>query len=428
MDSSLSNTASAPPQKAGFFYGWIVVIALTVVMTIINGAYFSFGVFLKPISEEFDWTRATTSGAFSTCLWVSGLLGILTGALTDKYGPRMVIIVGALLGGLGYLLLSYTGALWHLYVGFGIMVAVNKSTCWTPLMATTSRWFTKRRVLALGIVTAGVGLGQMLIPPLAAHLIEGYDWSTAYRVIAIMIWVIPTSAAMLVRRSPQDMGLLPDGKTQGSNTAVRERQTETVEMKEWSHREAVRTLPFWLLVFIHLMHAASYLIVMAHIVARATDVGIAATSAALILTFIGGATILSRIVVGGISLKVGSRVILLSCLILMAVALFCFVWVRDLWMFCALGVLFGFGYGGSGTIGVSLVSELFGLRSVGVILGFTGFGWNTGCAIGAFLGGYIFDITGSYITAFVVGGVVALIGAMLVFFLRAPKRLSQKVA
>ncbi len=422
MDSSLSNADNAPPQKAGFFYGWIVVIALTVVMTIISGAHFSFGVFLKPISEQFHWTRAMTSGALSTCLWVGGLLAILTGALTDKYGPRMVIIVGALLGGLGYLLISHTSALWHLYVGLGVIVAIGRSTAWTPITATVSRWFTKKRVLALGIVTSGIGLGQMLIPPLAAHLIARYDdWRPAYRVIAVMIWVIPTLAAVLIRRSPQDMGLLPDGKTQGSDTAVRERQTEPVEMKEWSQREVVRTLPFWLLVFINLVVAATLHVVIIHVVAYATDVGIEPTSAVLVLTFIGGADILSRIVVGGISLKVGSRVILLSSLILLAVTLFCFPWVRDLGMFCAVGVFFGFGLGGTSPPLTSLVSELFGLRSVGIIMGLIGVGWAAGCAIGAFLGGYIFDITGSYTPAFLGAGVVAVIGVMLVFFLRAPK-------
>ncbi len=404
-------------KREGFFYGWIVVIALTVVMAIIYGAQFSFSVFLKPLSEWFFWTRAMTSGALSTSLWVGGLLGILMGALTDKYGPRVVIIIGALLGGSGYLLISQTNALWHLYLGFGVLIAINTSTGWTPITATVSRWFTEKRVLALGIVTAGIGLGQMFIPLLATHLIAGYDWRTAYIVIAVLVWVIVISAAMLVRRSPQDMGLLPDGKT-----AVRkDERTEAAEVKQWSYREAVQTLPFWLLVAINVVVAGTLFLTGIHIVAHATDLEIGATSAVLILTFMGGANILAKIVIGFIAAKIGSKSTLLLCLTLEAVALFCFIGVKELWMFCAVATLFGFGIGGGAPPLTAMVAEFFGVRSVGVIMGLTGVGWAAGCAIGTFLGDYLFDISGSYVMAFLVGGVVTVIGMMLAYLLRAPK-------
>jgi MFS family permease len=403
-------------EKKGFFHGWMVIIALTLVMAIVYGAQFSFSVFLKPLSEGFGWTRAMTSGALSTSLVVGGLLGILMGALTDKYGPRIIIIIGALLGGSGYLLISQINALWQLYLGFGILIAVSTSVAWTPITATASRWFTEKRVLALGIVTAGITLGQMFVPLMAAYLVAGYDWRTAYIVIAVMVWVIVIPAAMPLRHSPQDMGLLPDGKTAASNGG----RTATAEVKQWSYIEALRTLPFWLLTAINVVVAATFFLTGIHIVAHATDLEIAATSAALILTFMGGANILAKFVVGPIASRISSKFALLLFLALEAVALFSFIWVTEFWMLCAVAALFGFGFGGGAPPMAAMVAEFFGVRSVGVIMGLTGVGWAIGCAIGTFLGDYLFDISGSYNLAFLVGGGVAVTGMMLTYLLRAP--------
>ncbi len=416
---------NVPPYREvkGFFYGWVVVMVLTLVMTMTYGAQFSFSVFLKPLSEWFDWTRAATSGALATSLWVSGLLGILMGALTDKYGPRIVIAVGGLSGGLGYLLISQTDALWQLYVGFGVMIAASTGATWTPITATVARWFNEKRVLALGIVTAGIGVGQMLIPPLAALLIEGFGWRTAYIIMAVTVGVIVISAAIPARRSPQDMGLLPDGKTGvGSTAARKDAPTGPMVTKEWSYGEAARTPAFWLLAAINAVVAATLYMIGMHIAAHATDIGIAATSAAVILTFLGGSNILSKLVGGGIAAKIGSRYTIFLFLVLETIALFSFAGIRELWMFFAAAALFGFGLGGTAPPLASIVAEFFGVRSIGVIMGLIGVGWAAGCAIGTVLGDYIFDISGSYALAFLGGGVVAAIGAVFTLLLRAPKR------
>ncbi len=135
---------------------------------------FLFQRFLKPISEWSGWVRTSISGAYAISLWTSGLLAVLMGTLTDRYGPRIVLALGGLFGGLGYLVLSGTGELWHLYAGF-FVIAVNTSACWTPITATISRWFSDKRVLALGIVTGGIGLGQMAMPPLSTFFIESTE-------------------------------------------------------------------------------------------------------------------------------------------------------------------------------------------------------------------------------------------------------------
>jgi len=387
---------------------------MTLVMTVVYGSSFSFSVFLKPLSEWFGWARTATSGAYAVSLWISGLLAVLMGALTDRYGPRIVLAIGGLMGGLGYLLLSNTSTLWHLYAGFAV-IAVNTSTTWTPIIATISRWFDEKRVVALGIVTGGIGLGQMLMPPLAAYLIEATGWRTAYIIIAAITWLVVIPAAIPARHSPQSVTRLADNNNAVNNGNERELQTT-----EWSLAEAVRTRAFWLLVALNITLAATLFMAGIHIAAYATDVGIAPTSAALVITCMGGANILSKIIVGGVAAKRGTRFAVFLFLGMETIALFAFAATRDLWMFFIVAMLFGVGIGGATPPLAAMVAELFGLRSLGIIMGVIGVGWAGGCSLGTLLGDYIFDTTGSYVPAFLTTGGLAVITLILVLFLRKP--------
>jgi len=158
-----------------------------------------------------------------------------------------------------------------------------------------------------------------------------------------------------------------------------------------------------------------------HIAAYATDVGIAATLAGTIMVFMGGANVLSKVVSGIIATKIGSKFTLLLFLVLEIIALFLFSMTRDYWMFCVVAALFGFSFGSAPPF-ASMVAEFFGLRSIGAIMGLLGVGWAAGCAIGTFMGDYIFDVTSSYTLAFLVGGGLTTIAAMIVFLLQTPEK------
>lgn len=396
------------------------MIALTTVMTVVSGAHFSFSVFLKPISESFNWTRASTSGAFAINLWVSGLLAVPMGILTDKHGPRVVIVTGAILGGLGYLILSGTGTLWHLYLGY-VFVSVLTSTNWTPIIATVSRWFDRKRVLALGIVTAGIGLGQIAMPPLAAYLIEEIGWQATYGVLAVVVWLIIIPLAMLARHSPKDKGLLPDGVA-SLDDANKESNKVTTAITEWSVTEVLKTSGFWLLLALNVVVAATLFMAGIHIPAYATDYGIAPTSAALILSFMGGANIASKLIAGAIAARIATKNTALLFLVLEVIALFWFAATRDLWLFFIVATIFGLGIGGSTPPLAALVAEFFGLHSLGIITGMLGVGWAAGCAIGTILGDYLFDITGTYVFAFLMSGIAAVAALVIVALLRKPQR------
>ncbi len=199
------------PTERRFFYGYVVVVAAFLTMVLMLGTFFAFGIFFKPLSTEFGWSRALTSGAFSLSMILTGVLGMVTGRVTDRFGPRVVVSGCGLFIGLGYLLMSQTSAIWQLYLFYGFIMAIGMSGAIIPQMSTIARWFVRRRGLMTGITISGVGVGTMIMPPLASWLISNYGWRNSYVVIGFMVLAGVVSAAQFLRRDPAQMQQLPYG-------------------------------------------------------------------------------------------------------------------------------------------------------------------------------------------------------------------------
>jgi len=401
------------------YYSWVVLAVSTLVMIGFYGTELSFGVFLKPILREFGWTRAVVAGAMSMVMGISGLVGIITGRLTDKYGARRIIAIGALFAVSGYVLMHRANSLWQLYVYFGLFLGICIATSWAPLIATVSRWFTERRVLAIGILTSGLTIGSTFVPPFIAHYITVYGWRVSFLVLALII-TVATIPAMFV------LGKNPPQDTRNVNHGVSKKETMVAEIKkpaqirEWSATEAAKTIPFIMLITIGFVTAAGFFFIAVHIVAYAIDIGITTTSAALILSLQGIGNIIGKLSVWPITKRIGSRITLFFLIGLQALGLFLLIWASSLWIFFALGAIFGFGNGGSVTIRMSIIPEFFGTKAVGTLVGIAGITWGLGGIVGPILAGYIFDITCSYDVAFLAGGLLLIIGMIAVFFLKAP--------
>ena len=349
-------------------------------------------------------------------LWLSGLLAVGMGIMTDRLGPRLVVLLGLLAGVGGHVIISQTKELWHLYAGFAV-TAVNTSSVWTPLVSTTARWFTHRRVLAIGIVTGGIGLGQMFMPPLANYLILNLGWQSAYLIIAIIIGAVSLPAVFLCRRSPQ----MDTYKPQAS---ADEQPDSTPLRRDMGFAESIRTLPFWLLFFINVAQASMLFMAGLHIVAHAVDTGVGASAAAFTLSFMGGANLAAKLFAGGIAARRGSTFTLVLFISAEALGLLIFVFARESWMFYLGSALLGLGIGGATPPLAALIAEFFGLRSVGIITGLTGVGWAAGCALGTIVGDMIFDATGSYSAAFLLGIGLAVAAGTMAVGLRHPKAAS----
>ena len=400
-------------KKPGFFYGYVIVLIGFFTMLLMFGTFYSFGVFFKPLSTEFGWTRATTSGAYSLAMFLSGLLAIVMGRLTDRFGPRIVMTLCGFLLGLGFLLMSQVSTVWQLYLFYGVVVGVGLSGAFVPPLSTVARWFVKRRGIMTGFVVAGIGVGTMIIPPAATWLIESWDWSTAYIVIGAVALVFIILAAQFLRLDPRQMGLLPDGEN-------KEAAGLNLHARGFSFREAMVSWQLWVLFAILFCFGYCLHTILAHVANYATDLRISATVAAGILAVIGGFSILGRIATGSITDRVGSKSPLIINLILMSGALFWLLVAGELWMLYLFAVIFGFAYGGLAAMESPIVAELFGLSSHGVIMGVASFGYTAGGAVGPLVAGRIFDISGEYQVAFLVCAVVCISGIVLAWRLNPP--------
>ncbi len=395
-----------------FFYGYAIVLAAFFIMMVMWGIHSSFGVFFKPLVAEFGWTRAVVSGAFSLCLIVSGLTAIVWGRLTDKLGPRLVVTAGGCFLGLGYLLMSQISATWQLYLFVGVIIGIGLGVAWVPLLSPVARWFVKKRGMMTGVVIAGVGVGIMIMPPAASWLISNYGWRLAYTIIGIVTLASVVPAAQFLKRDPDQMGLVPYGVDEVKI------DSPNLETGGVSLQEAIRTRQFWMLSAMWLCFAFSLETIFVHLVPYATDLGISARSAANILAISGGVSILGGIIIGNIADRTGNRPALIITSILFVGALIWLVVAKELRMLYLLAAIFGFGYGGLFAVESPIVAKLFGLSAHGAIMGSVGVGYMIGGALGPVLAGRIFDITGSYQTAFLISAAASVIALILTLLLR----------
>jgi len=399
-------------KKRNIFYGYIVVAAAFLITTISHGAQHTFGIFFKPLLEQFGWTKAATSAAFSLYLVLYGLLGIFVGRLNDRFGPRLVMTVCAFFLGLGYMLMSQVSAIWHLYLFYGVLIAVGMSGTWVPLISTIPRWFIRRRGMMTGIVTSGSGIGTILLSLGASALISEYQWQLSYIMVGAAVLVILALAVQFLRRDPQQMGQMPYGGTAGKKEAPDHPGEGMV------FREAINTAPFWMVCAIFFCFGFDLYTVMVHIVAHAIELGIPALNAASIIAVVGGVNAAGRVGIGSAGDWIGHLRCLVISFALITAALLLLLVAAEMWRLYLFGVIFGLGYGGLAALMSPVPAELFGLRSIGTIVGAVMCSFTLGGAIGPVLAGYLSDITGSYHMAFLVCFAVSVMGTILSILIR----------
>ena len=396
------------------FYGWVVLTACLIIGTLIFGTRYSFGVFFKSIESEFDLTRAETSGVFSAYMVLCCVFAIIGGWALDRYGPRIVTFLMGLFTGLSLLLTSQTNSIWQLFMTYSLLLAVGTGATYTILMSTTARWFDKKRGLALGIAGSGGGLGTVVMAPFATYLISSFDWRMAYIVIGLIAGLVIISLSRLLKKDPGEIGLLPDGVKSDSSEMVVPDKNDDAKPVSFSLIQAFRTRSFWFLGIVWLSFSLCLHLVLTHIVPHATDVGISAAEAAVVLGLTGSISIPGRLIMGGVSDRTGRKVSAITCALLQVGAMIWLAWAQDLWMLYLFAVVYGFAYGGFDSPVTALISDTFGPRSLGVIMGMLVVGWGIGAAIGPAVGGLIFDVSKSYFTAFLIGALVMLVATLFV--------------
>jgi MFS family permease len=394
-------------QHNKLYYGYIIASSAFFLQMLGIGANITYGIFFNSFLMEFGWSRTTVSGASSLFYFVYGLLGILSGRLVDKIGPRIVMTGCSIFYGLGYLLMSQIQSVWQLYLYYGLIVAIGSNAVDVATLSTIARWFSRIRGTMTGIIKVGAGVGMLLLPLVTSWLISGYGWRTSYIVLGGTLFVAVVVAAQFLKRDPSEVGLLPDGDERGGINKFNPEEGGV------SLQQAVHTRNFWMLAFICLSFGFCLQTVIIHSAPYAVDIGASPSTAAGILSIIGGVSIAGRVIMGGASDKIGNKRAYIICFSCFTIAFISVLAIHELWILYFFAVVYGFGHGGLWTLLSPAIAELFGMRSLGGIFGILNFVITSGGIIGPILAGYIFDITGSYQIVFSICLIFSIIAIIL---------------
>jgi MFS family permease len=423
-------------KRLPFFYGWVIVAVAFVCFAVSYATWHSFAIFYVAILDEFGWTRAATAAAFSAFTIVYGLSSPLSGWLVDRFGPRVVFPLSALLLGIGLLLTPRLTSIWEFYLLFGVIAALGLSGLGTvPTYALLNNWFARKRGTASGIALAGIGVGTLLLVPVLQAVINAYGWRTAYMVLAAsIIVVIPVLSIVFYRYRPQDMGLLPDGE-EGENskhtqTSKPRFQAESLIVdaewvgRNWTLLSAMRTGRFWMLFSGRLLELTVLQVFLTHQAVFFVDQGFDTLVAASVVAIVGIVGSVAKIVWGMLSDRIGREATYtLACVAgTVGVAIILTVnFQSPLWVLYAYALIFGFFYGAVAVMLPVISADIFHGKRFGSILGGLYIGGGSGSALGAFIGGYVFDMTGAYTWAFILSFPIMWMVSLL-YWRAAPRR------
>ena len=358
------------------------------------GLFFTFGVLFPEFEKEFGWSRAQISGASSTMFIVMGVLGIAMGRVNDQIGPRILLTASTVVFALGFILMSRMTALWHLYLFYGLLCGLGVAAHDVVVLSTVARWFTRGRGLMSGLVKTGAGIGQLIVPLFAAFFILRHGWRDATMVVGLVALIVMVIAAQVVRRDPKSLGLRPWGEDQ------KEVANDVTQEAGLDLKQAVRTRQFWLISMAKLADWYCLFTIIIHVVPHGIDQGLEPATAAIVLSVIGGCSILGRLVLGaGFDYLGTKRSLLIAFALLFLSVVFLQLLSDPRWLF-VFAFVYGIGHGGFFAIASPSVAEYFGTRSHGVIFGIVMFTGSIGGTLGPWLSGWLYDSTGTYDIAF----------------------------
>jgi len=381
------------PLRASF-YGYRIVAACGVIQAINLGGIFTFGVLFPELENEFGWSRTAISGATSFAFLMVGTCTILMGRATDWLGPRIVLTVAGALLGLGYGLFYRMEAVWELYLYYGLLVGVGLAAHDVCTLSTIARWFERRRGLMTGLVKAGGGAGQVVVPLVAAALIAGVGWRLTCLLFGLAAAIVLVAAAQAMRRNPAELGLKPDG-------VVEDKVSDAVQEEEGvSLKEAAKTRILWVLCIAKFCDLFCLFTVIIHIIPYSMDHGTEPAVAAGLLSTIGAMSIVGRIVLGGAFDRIGPRWSLLGCFAILTASLVMLQFAESTWSLFIFAIVYGPAHGGFFTITSPSMAEYFGTRSHGTLFGLVVCCGTVGSTLGPLVAGGLFDALGSYKGAF----------------------------
>ncbi len=412
-------------------FGWFIVGFSFITLALVYGIYYSFSVFFVALLKEFSWNRATGAGAFSLFMIVNSLIAPFIGKMVSSIHPKRVMIGGMVILGMGLTLSSLTQTWWQFYLFFSFVTAIGLgATGWLPNVVIVQNWFKERRGLAIGIISAGVGIGILICVPSAQYLILQFGWRVTYRIMAIFIPLVVISMAIFLLRNPpphsfpmSEMEISHKGPKEPSKTHGR------WSPQPWTVAQAIRTRVFWLLGFSFFLANLITQALFTHQVAFFVDCGLEALLASYLVGMIGIVSLGGKILWGTLSDRIGREITYtmgITCTILGILCLILFNYFSLPLLPYLYAFFFGMGYAVHAALPPLITADFFEGRGYGGIFGLHVFFIGIGGAFGAWFAGLLHDRFGSYLFVFIITIICAFFSCLNIWW-AGPKKIRMEI-
>jgi MFS family permease len=401
-----------PSGKPYLFFGWYVLSACFIILFFQSGARYAFSVMFKPMLADLGWNRTSLSGAYFLNMTFFALTMSIGGRLYDRYGPKWVILISTIFLSAGYVGITFIDTLWEFYICYGLLAAIGFGGASIPLVAALmSNWFEKRRGLAISLAISGNCIGQFLLVPVFTAIVMNYGWRISYALIGFIMLAVNTLLGLtVIRGNPADLGLQPYGRHELGQPRKGAAGSITGTMPEdLGLRMALRTYSFWLFLAIMFVCGSGDFLVTVHLMAFLTDFGITFKAAGNILALFGLLSLGGILIAGPASDRLGNRwPITLTFVLRFMVYILILKYPNEL-NFYIFALLFGFTFLITAPLTATLMGRLYGLSHVGLLSGFATTVHHLAGGFWAYMGGMVFDRTGSYRLIFVISAAMCLI-------------------
>jgi MFS family permease len=408
------------PTKTTLHYAWVVLAAACVLSIAARADSAAFAVFVEPLVQLFGWKRGDISFAYALAFLLGLPATIAMGWLGDRFGARPLMLAASLLISVGTVLMGTITELWQFYLYYALFVGSMGHAAFTVLLPVIlTRWFKRHMGLAVGCYWAALGAGPVLFAPLFSWLIETRGWHQAFTYIGVSLGLVLFAFSLLIRGRPSEKGLTALGDEEGE----RPRSAAAAAVPAVKLRDLLRERPVWYLMGVHHLGCAGHAVILAHGVSMAHIAGVPMIEAAGVLSVIAGFSAFSRFAFSLLTERFGGRACLTVAMFGQSTSILILLVASEAWHFYAFAVVFGICYGGE-MVGFPIINrQLFGAHApLGSIYSFQMVGASTGMALGGWLGGVLFDATGTYTSAIIVAAVIGYLGVPLSLWLPRHQR------
>ena len=408
---------------------WMTVGISFITLALAYGAtWYSFSVFFVSLLKEFNWSRSMAAGAFSLFVILHGIIGPFSGSMVDRFGPRIVLLVGSLTLGVGFFLSSLIHSWWQFYIFFGVVTAAGVGLIgWVPNTTVVQQWFREKRGLPMGIISSGIGVGIFVCVPLIQHLIDRVGWRVTYRMMALFIpFIIILMVIAFLKKPPQTI-VSSQTKKEVIDKVLKDPLVVNEEWasRSWTVRQAAATRQFWLLGGSFFLASLTTHSILTHQVAFFIDQGLTALFASYIAGMIGIVSIGAKISWGILSDKIGREItytIGIACSVCGMIFLIAFTSLPYRYIPYLYAICFSLGYAVVTALPPLIAADFFQGKAYGSIFGTLFMLNNVGGAFGAWFAGFIYDQMKSYVPLFIIM-IICSICASVTIWLAAPLKI-----